>query len=173
MGPLASRSQMAISSVLSSIANGLRPGRFWITADGLSRTWFRSRKLELDPATIVRKGRLQPGRMFLVDTINGRVIEDDEIKAELAAEHPYQEWLDAGLLHLEDLPDREHVVHTHTSVLRRQQAFGYGRRVADSPDAHGAFGDEALGSMGTDTPIAALSIGPDCCLTTLPNFLLR
>ena len=141
--------------------NGLRPGRFWITADGLVVLGSEAGVLELDPATIVRKGRLQPGRMFLVDTINGRVIEDDEIKAELAAEHPYQEWLDAGLLHLEDLPDREHVVHTHTSVLRRQQAFGYTEeelRILLTPMARS--GMEALGSMGTDTPIAALSNRP-------------
>ena len=74
---------------------------------------------------IVRKGRLQPGRMFLVDTDEHRIIEDDEIKGELAAEHPYDEWLHAGLIHLDDIPEREHIVHTHASVTRRQQVFGY------------------------------------------------
>ena len=141
--------------------NGLRPGRFWITDDGLVVLGSEAGVLELDPATVVRKGRLQPGRMFLVDTVNGRVVEDDEIKAELAAEHPYQEWLDEGLLHLEDIPDREHIVHTHTSVLRRQQAFGYSEeelRILLSPMAR--TGLEPLGSMGTDTPIAALSSRP-------------
>ena len=114
--------------------------------------------LDIDPATVVRKGRLQPGRMFLVDTDEHRIIEDDEIKAELAAEHPYDEWLHAGLIHLDDLPEREHIVHTHASVTRRQQIFGYTEeelRVLLAPMANA--GAEPIGSMGTDTPIAALS----------------
>ena len=138
--------------------NGLRPGRFWITSDGLVVLGSEAGVLELDPATVVRKGRLQPGRMFLVDTVNGRVIEDDEIKAALAAEYPYEKWLAEGLVNLEDLPDREHIVHTHTSVLRRQQMFGYTEeelRILISPMAR--TGAEPIGSMGTDTPIAALS----------------
>ncbi|MGB2969816.1 MAG: glutamate synthase large subunit [Candidatus Nanopelagicales bacterium] len=141
--------------------NGLRPGRFWITEDGLVVLGSEAGVLDLDPATVVRKGRLQPGRMFLVDTANGRVIEDDEIKSELAAEHPYSEWLNDGLLHLENLPDREHIVHTHQSVLRRQQSFGYTEeelRILLAPMAQ--TGAEPLGSMGTDTPIAALSDRP-------------
>jgi glutamate synthase (NADPH/NADH) large chain len=141
--------------------NGLRPGRFWITDDGLVVLGSEAGVLDLDPATVVRKGRLQPGRMFLVDTKNGRVIEDGEIKADLASAHPYQEWLDDGLLYLEDLPDREHIVHTHTSVLRRQQAFGYTEeelRILLAPMA--STGAEPIGSMGTDTPIAALSSRP-------------
>ena len=114
--------------------------------------------LDIDPATVVRKGRLQPGRMFLVDTDEHRIIEDEEIKAELAAEHPYDEWLHAGLIHLDDLPEREHIVHTHASVTRRQQIFGYTEeelRVLLTPMANA--GAEPIGSMGTDTPIAALS----------------
>ncbi|MEI8081092.1 MAG: glutamate synthase large subunit, partial [Actinomycetes bacterium] len=141
--------------------NGLRPGRFWITDDGLVVLGSEAGVLDLDPATVVRKGRLQPGRMFLVDTANGRVIEDDEIKAELAAEYPYGEWLDMGLIHLEDLPDREHIVFTHTSVIRRQQIFGYTEeelRILLAPMAR--TGAEPIGSMGTDTPIAALSDRP-------------
>ena len=117
--------------------------------------------LDLDPASIVRKGRLQPGRMFLADLSEHRIIEDDEIKAELAAEHPYEEWLHAGLIHLDDIPDREHIVHTHASVTRRQQVFGYTEeelRVLLTPMANA--GAEPLGSMGTDTPIAALSDKP-------------
>jgi glutamate synthase (NADPH/NADH) large chain len=81
--------------------------------------------LDLDPATVVRKGRLQPGRMFLVDTDAGRLVDDDEIKAELSAEHPYDEWLTAGVINLHELPEREHIVHTAKSVVRRQQTFGY------------------------------------------------
>jgi glutamate synthase (NADPH) large chain len=141
--------------------NGLRPGRFWVTDDGLVVLGSETGVLDIDPATIVRKGRLQPGHMFLVDTQAGRIIEDDEVKSRLAAEHPYQEWLDAGLIHLEALPDREHIVHTSESVARRQQTFGYTDeelRIILEPMARS--GAEAIGSMGTDTPIAVLSDRP-------------
>lgn len=141
--------------------NGLRPSRYWVTDDGLVVLASEVGVLDIDPATVVRKGRLQPGRMFLVDTDEHRIIEDEEVKAELAAEHPYAEWLHAGLVHLSDLPDREHVVHTHASVTRRQQVFGYTEeelRVLLTPMANA--GAEPIGSMGTDTPIAALSDKP-------------
>ncbi|WP_341925107.1 glutamate synthase large subunit [Nocardioides psychrotolerans] len=141
--------------------NGLRPSRYWVTDDGLVVLASEVGVLDLDPATIVRKGRLQPGRMFLVDTDEHRIIEDEEIKAELAGEHPYGEWLHAGLIHLNDIPEREHIVHTHASVTRRQQIFGYTEeelRVLLTPMAN--TGGEPLGSMGTDTPIAALSDKP-------------
>ena len=138
--------------------NGLRPSRYWVTDDGLVVLASEVGVLDIDPATVVRKGRLQPGRMFLVDTDEHRIIEDEEIKGELAAEHPYDEWLHAGLIQLDDLPDREHIVHTHASVTRRQQVFGYTEeelRVLLTPMAN--TGAEPIGSMGTDTPIAALS----------------
>ncbi|MFH8980362.1 glutamate synthase large subunit [Streptomyces varsoviensis] len=141
--------------------NGLRPGRYWVTDDGLVVLSSEVGVLDIDPAKVVRKGRLQPGRMFLVDTEQHRIIEDDEIKAELAAEHPYGEWLDAGLIDLADLPEREHIVHTHASVTRRQQTFGYTEeelRVILAPMAKS--GAEPIGSMGTDSPIAALSDRP-------------
>ncbi|MBD0293199.1 MAG: glutamate synthase large subunit [Jiangellaceae bacterium] len=141
--------------------NGLRPGRFWVTDDGLVVLASEAGVLDLDPASIVRKGRLQPGRMFLVDVAEHRIVEDDEIKATLAAAAPYDEWLHAGLVHLSDLPDREHVVHTHASVTRRQQTFGYTHeelRLLLAPMAR--TGAEALGSMGTDTPVATLSDRP-------------
>ncbi len=141
--------------------NGLRPGRFWVTSDGLVVLGSEAGVLDIDPATVIRKGRLQPGRMFLVDTVAGRVIEDSEIKAQLAAENPYSDWLHAGVIHLEELPEREHVVHTHTSCLRRQQTFGYTEeelRILVAPMARA--GAEPLGSMGTDTPIAAISDRP-------------
>ncbi|WP_340538737.1 glutamate synthase large subunit [Nocardioides sp. GXZ039] len=141
--------------------NGLRPSRYWVTDDGLVVLASEVGVLDLDPATIVRKGRLKPGRMFLVDTDEHRIVEDDEIKAELAAEHPYGEWLHAGLIHLDDLAEREHIVHTHASVTRRQQIFGYTEeelRILLTPMAN--TGGEALGSMGTDSPIAALSEKP-------------
>lgn len=148
-----------IGSVLDR--NGLRPGRFWVTNDGLVVLASEAGVLDLDPASIIRKGRVQPGKMFLVDTELGRIVEDDEIKDALAAEHPYQEWLDNGLIHLESLPEREHIVHTRESVARRQQAFGYTQedlRLILEPMA--LTGAEPIGSMGTDTPIAALSEKP-------------
>src|SRR3954469_11672722 len=99
--------------------------------------------------------------MFLVDTEKGRIVDDEEIKSELAAEHPYGEWLHSGQLKLEDLAEREHVVYSHESVLRRQQTFGYTEeelRILLTPMAK--TGGEALGSMGTDTPVAVLSERP-------------
>jgi len=141
--------------------NGLRPGRWWVTSDGLVVLASESGVLEIDPARVVRKGRLQPGRMFLIDTEQGRIIDDEEIKLSLAAEHPYAEWLEKGLTRLADLPAREHVVHSHDSVLRRQQMFGWTEeelKVIIAPTARA--GAEPIGSMGTDTPIAVLSERP-------------
>ncbi len=141
--------------------NGLRPSRYWVTDDGLVVLASEVGVLDLDPAHVVRKGRLQPGRMFLVDTDENRIVEDEEIKSELAAELPYDEWLHAGLLHLDDVPEREHIVHTHASVTRRQQIFGYTeeeQRLILTPMAN--TGGETIGSMGTDTPLAALSTKP-------------
>ncbi|WP_149181570.1 glutamate synthase large subunit [Streptomyces sp. TRM49041] len=141
--------------------NGLRPGRYWVTDDGLVVLSSEVGVLDIDPGKVVRKGRLQPGKMFLVDTAEHRIIEDDEIKSKLAAEEPYQEWLEAGEIELSDLPEREHIVHTHASVTRRQQTFGYTEeelRVLVAPMAR--TGMEPIGSMGTDSPIAALSERP-------------
>ncbi len=141
--------------------NGLRPSRYWVTEDGIVVLASEVGVLDFDPATIVRKGRLQPGRMFLVDTAEHRIIEDDEIKSGLAAAAPYDEWLHAGMIKLDDLPEREHIVHTHASVTRRQQVFGYTEeelRVLLAPMAKTGY--EPIGSMGTDSPIAALSDRP-------------
>jgi glutamate synthase (NADPH/NADH) large chain len=141
--------------------NGLRPGRWWRTSDGLVVLGSEAGVLDLDPATVVAKGRLQPGRMFLVDTGSGRIVEDDEIKASLSVEQPYDDWLHAGLINLEDLPEREHIVFTHDSVQRRQQTFGYTEeelKILLAPMAR--TGAEPLGSMGTDTPISPLSSRP-------------
>ncbi|MBO9520396.1 MAG: glutamate synthase large subunit [Nocardioidaceae bacterium] len=142
--------------------NGLRPSRYWVTEDGLVVLASEVGVLtDIDQSKVVRKGRLQPGRMFLVDTEEHRIIEDEEVKSELAAEHPYGEWLHAGLIKLGDLPDLEHIVHTHASVTRRQQIFGYTEeelRVLLTPMAN--TGAEPLGSMGTDTPVAVLSERP-------------
>jgi glutamate synthase (NADPH) large chain len=148
-----------VGSVLDR--NGLRPGRWSVTSDGLVVLGSESGMLDLDPATVVAKGRVQPGRMFLVDTAAGRIIGDDEIKSDLAAAAPYAEWLHAGLIHLESLPEREHIVYTHDSVQRRQQTFGYTEeelKILVGPMARA--GAEPLGSMGTDTPISPLSTRP-------------
>ncbi|WP_280464014.1 glutamate synthase large subunit [Nocardia carnea] len=141
--------------------NGLRPSRIWVTEDGLVVMASEVGVLDIDQSKVVRKIRLQPGRMFLVDTAQGRIVDDEEIKAQLAAEHPYREWLDAGIKHLSDLPDRPHVHMSHDRVLIRQQIFGYTTEELNlliSPMAK--TGAEALGSMGTDTPIAVLSARP-------------
>ena len=141
--------------------NGLRPSRFWVTDDGLVVLASEVGVLDFKPESVVRKSRLQPGKMFLVDIDQGRIIEDDEIKQTLASAQPYGEWLSSGLVRLSDLPAREHIVYPHSSVVRRQRAFGYTEeeiRLIITPMARN--GAEPLGSMGTDTPIAALSEKP-------------
>ncbi|WP_182904743.1 glutamate synthase large subunit [Microbispora sp. H13382] len=142
--------------------NGLRPGRFWVTDDGLVVLASEAGVLsDIPQEKIVRKGRLQPGRMFLVDTARGRIVEDDEIKAELAAAEPYGEWLHAGLVRFEELPEREHEHPTHEALVKRQQTFGYTEeelRVILTPMAKN--GAEPIGSMGTDSPVAVLSEKP-------------
>ncbi|GLZ29664.1 glutamate synthase [Lentzea sp. NBRC 105346] len=138
--------------------NGLRPARWWQTADGRVVLASETGVLDVPSDQVVAKGRLQPGRMFLVDTDEGRIVEDDEFKSRLADELPYDEWVHAGLLDLADLADREHVVQSHESVMRRQLTFGYTEeelRILLTPMATNGF--EPIGSMGTDTPIAALS----------------
>ncbi|WP_378146492.1 glutamate synthase large subunit [Cnuibacter sp. UC19_7] len=142
--------------------NGLRPGRYLITEDGLVVLASEIGVMpDVDPSTVVRKGRVRPGKMFLVDTAAGRLIEDDEIKAELASAEPYGEWLAEGRINLRDLPEREHIVHTPASVTRRQRTFGYTEeevRILLTPMARNAA--EPLGAMGSDTPIAVLSERP-------------
>ena len=141
--------------------NGLRPSRFWVTDDGLVVLASEVGVLDIAPDRIIRKGRLQPGKMFLVDLEAGRVIEDDEIKDELASAAPYGQWLNDGLVDLKDIPTREHIFYPHSSVLRRQRAFGYTEeeiRLIISPMAR--TGAEPIGSMGTDTPVAVLSEKP-------------
>ncbi|GHH62130.1 glutamate synthase [Streptosporangium violaceochromogenes] len=150
--------------------NGLRPGRFWVTAGGLVVLASEAGVLDIPPAEVVRKGRLQPGRMFLVDTARGRIVEDDEIKAGLAAALPYADWLHAGLVRFEELPARSRAivpgVHDvegtgREALVRRQQTFGYTEeelRIILEPMAR--TGAEPIGSMGTDTPVAVLSDRP-------------
>ena len=141
--------------------NGLRPSRYWVTKDGLVVLASEVGVLDIPAENVERKGRLQPGKMFLVDIEQGRIIEDGEIKDGLANAAPYGDWLHAGIVKLSELPSREHIVYPHSSVVRRQRAFGYTEedlRILVTPMAKN--GMEPLGSMGTDTPIAALSEKP-------------
>ncbi len=140
--------------------NGLRPARYWVTDD---RVIFASEAgvLDVPPADVREKGRLTPGRMLLVDLAGHRLIDDREIKDQLAAEHPYGEWLKQGRVFLDDLPERTHIVHGSASVARRQQVFGYSHEELSmivAPMAN--TGAEPIGSMGTDTALPVLSDKP-------------
>ncbi|MCC6602614.1 MAG: glutamate synthase large subunit [Anaerolineae bacterium] len=149
--------------------NGLRPSRYIVTKDGLVIMASEVGVLEIDPANVLYKGRLEPGRMLLVDTSLGRIVGDEELKRQIAGERPYQTWLDENRLRLADLPSvanreqSETEVHLHTedAVLQHQKAFGYtfeDLRMIIAPMARD--GKEALGSMGDDTPLAVLSDKP-------------
>ncbi len=141
--------------------NGLRPARYWVTADDRVIMASEVGVLDVPSDQIVHKGRLEPGRMFLVDTEQGRIIGDDEIKAELAAAEPYGEYLRRHLVPLEDLPRRAHHIPAHTEVRQQQVVFGYTHeelKILLGPMARN--GAEPIGSMGTDTPLAVLSDRP-------------
>lgn len=141
--------------------NGLRPGRWTETTDGLVVIGSETGVLDFAPERIKRRGRLQPGRMFLVDTAQRRIVEDEEIKSDLAALHPWGEWVDKGRVKLSELPEREHIVHPIASITRRQRTFGYTEeevRMLLTPMGQG--GTEPLGAMGSDAPVAVLSDRP-------------
>jgi glutamate synthase (ferredoxin) len=141
--------------------NGLRPSRYYVTKDDLVIMASEVGVLDVPPENVLVKGRLQPGRIFLVDTAKQRIVDDDEIKQELAAEHPYREWLDTHLIDIDDLPAARAVEPDHDTVLKRQLAFGYTQedlRVLIGPMA--TAGEEPVGSMGTDTALAVLSERP-------------
>ncbi|HSB18473.1 MAG TPA: glutamate synthase large subunit [Anaeromyxobacteraceae bacterium] len=142
--------------------NGLRPARYYVTRDDLVVMASEVGVLDIPPERVVRKGRLQPGRMFLVDTAEKRIVSDDELKQRIASQRPYALWLEQNLVHLDDLPPPPRVHEPdHETVLRRQEAFGYTAedvRVLVNPMA--AEGTEPIGSMGTDTPLAVLSDKP-------------
>ncbi len=138
--------------------NGLRPSRYLVTGDGLVVMASETGVIDVPQSSVVEKGRLQPGRMFLIDTSAGRIVRDGEIKDGLAAARPYRSWLDANLVHIDDLPRREPLRREEGSLVQRQQVFGHTHeehRLLLAPMA--AHGKEALGSMGTDTPPAVLS----------------
>ena len=142
--------------------NGLRPSRYYVTKDDLVIMASEVGVLDIAPERVLHKGRLQPGRMFLVDTVQGRIVADEEIKNGIAKAQPYRQWLDKHMLELADIPDAPHPHEpSHETVMRRQQAFGYtfeDLRILMSPMARD--GVEAIGSMGTDTPLAVLSDKP-------------
>ena len=141
--------------------NGLRPSRYCITTDDLVIMASEVGVLDIPADRVVVKDRLRPGKMLLIDTVEGRIISDTEIKQTLAAEHPYGEWLRQHLVDIEDLPTAHAERPDHLTVLRRQQAFGYTQedlRLVMTPMA--LNGEEPLGSMGTDTALAVLSNKP-------------
>ena len=141
--------------------NGLRPSRYWVTSDNLVVMASEVGVLDIPAENIVQKGRLQPGRMFLVDTSKGRIVADEEIKAELASQHPYRQWIDENLVSIDDLAPRHMLVPQHSSIVQRQRAFGYtleDLRILIVPMAKS--GVEPIGSMGSDTPPAVLSDRP-------------
>jgi len=142
--------------------NGLRPGRYVVTHDDLVVMASEAGVLELDPANIKLKGRLQPGKMFLVDTVEGRIVSDREIKQRLSFQQPYGEWLRQNQITLDQLPEPTRVHgHNHETVLSRERAFGYtdeDLKMILEPMA--SKGEEPVGSMGTDTPLACLSDRP-------------
>ena len=141
--------------------NGLRPSRYWVTSEDLVVMASEVGVVDVPTSEVVEKGRLQPGRMFLIDTKEGRIIRDDEIKAGLASARPYRQWLERNLVHLDDLPPRERTTLDEGTIIQRQQTFGYTHealKLLVAPMARDAKG--AIGSMGTDTPVAVLSDQP-------------
>ena len=142
--------------------NGLRPSRYYVTKDDVVIMASEAGVLQVDPARIKIKGRLQPGRMFLVDLEQGRIITDEELKRKYASAQPYQKWLEENHVLLKNLPEPPHVRRPdHHTVLQRQQIFGYtfeDLRLIIGPMARD--GMQPLGSMGTDTPLAVLSNKP-------------
>ena len=141
--------------------NGLRPGRFVVTEDGFVILASEIGVADIPADRVVRKGRLQPGKMFLIDTVAGQIVEDEQIKGEVAALEPWGEWLEQSRINLRDLPEREHIRHSSASVNRRQRVFGYTEEDLKEFIAPMAkTGQEPIGAMGTDTPIAAISERP-------------
>jgi len=142
--------------------NGLRPSRYYVTRDDLVIMASEVGVLDIPAEDILLKGRLHPGRLFLVDTMQGRIVPDEEVKRDLAAAHPYGHWLSDHLIDIEDLPAAPHLPpRSHEGIVQRQQLFGYTREdlaVLLAPMA--TSGDEPIGSMGTDTSLAVLSDRP-------------
>lgn len=143
--------------------NGLRPSRYCVTEDDRVIMASETGVLPIDPAIIKEKGRLQPGKMFVVDMEQGRIISDEELKQQICSQKPYAEWLNKYKIRLEELPEpRVMFTHLeHDQVFKYQKAFGYSTEDLDTIIAPMALdGKEPIGSMGTDTPLAVLSDQP-------------
>ena len=142
--------------------NGLRPSRYYVTKDDLVVMASEVGVLDLEPERIEHKGRLQPGRMFFIDTSEGRIVSDEEIKKTIVSKHPYRKWMDDNFVSLEDLPQGKSIPEPdHHTVVRRQMAFGYNQEDLKLILAPSSLdGNQPLGSMGTDTPLATLSDKP-------------
>ncbi len=142
--------------------NGLRPSRYYVTQEGIVIMASEAGVLDIPAEQIVRKGRLQPGRMLLIDTEQGRIIEDEEIKRDICRSQPYRDWLNQYMVKLDDLPEAPKIEPPdHDTLLQRQIAFGYtfeDERVVITPMAKD--GVEAIGSMGNDAALAVLSNKP-------------
>src|SRR5262245_52642279 len=142
--------------------NGLRPSRYYVTKDDLVIMASEVGVLDIPAESVLLKGRLQPGRMLLVDTDQGRIVGDDELKHEISTQHPYRKWLRDNRVRLDELPDPLSIYPPdHETILSRQEVFGYTKEdlsIIMGPMARA--GNEALGSMGSDTPLAVLSERP-------------
>jgi len=142
--------------------NGLRPSRYSVTKDGYVIMSSETGVIDLDPKNIEKHGRLEPGKMFLVDMNQGRIINDEEIKADIVTKHPYKKWLDKNLVHLADIPAKKGPIkHKEDTLDKRQVVFGYTQEDLNTiikPMAQ--LAKEPIGSMGNDTPIAVLSKKP-------------
>lgn len=142
--------------------NGLRPSRYSVTKDGYVIMSSETGVIDIDPKNIEQHGRLEPGKMFLVDMNQGRIINDEEIKTDIVSKHPYKKWLDKNLVHLADIPAKKGPIkHKEDALAKRQIVFGYTEEDLSTlicPMAQ--HGKEPIGSMGNDTPIAVLSEKP-------------
>src|SRR2546425_6115258 len=142
--------------------NGLRPSRYYVTSDDLVVMSSEVGVLDIPPEKVLQKGRLPPGRIFLVDTAEQRIVSDEDLKERIARQAPYGEWLRNSMVRIQDLPSPVRPIHPdRETVIRRQEVFGYTSedvKLLITPMA--TTGNEAVGSMGTDTPLAVLSERP-------------
>ncbi|PYR15247.1 MAG: glutamate synthase subunit alpha, partial [Acidobacteria bacterium] len=159
-GPASFTDGSVIGAVLDR--NGLRPSRYYVTKDDLVIMASEVGVLDIPAEDILLKERLHPGRLFLVDTVQGRIVSDDEVKRELAAAQPYGRWLAEHLIDIEDLPQAPHLPpFSHERIVQRQQLFGYTQEdLAILLGPMAMKGEEPVGSMGTDTSLAVLSDRP-------------
>ncbi len=141
--------------------NGLRPARYTITTNDTMIVASEVGVMDFDPTEIAEKGRLQPGKILLIDTLEGKIYYDGEIKQQLAAEHPYRQWLSTNRIQLEKLKSGRHVENAVSNLLQKEMMFGYGAEDIDNTIVPMAVnGQEPTAAMGNDTPLAVLSEKP-------------